>query len=79
MFAGEKAIVRIEGSVQQILTVEFLEHHSLKQKRRGLRIAGVRGMKALKAFHCSGIVQVVEVLEGFAHQRVTVQGIGAHR
>jgi len=58
MFAGEKAIVRIEGSVQQILTVEFLEHHSLKQKRRGLRIAGVRGMKALKAFHCSGIVQL---------------------
>jgi len=33
-------------------------------------------VKTLEPLDGAGIVQVVEVIEGFAHQRVAVEGIG---
>ena len=61
--AGQEAVVGVEGGVQQIEPVEFLKDHGVEQQRGGLRIAGMRRMKALKALDRARIVQVVEVLD----------------
>jgi hypothetical protein len=76
--AGKKAVVGVEGSVQQVQPVELLEDHGFQQERGGLRIAGVRGLDALETLDGPWIVQVVEVLEGLAHQRLAVHRIGVH-
>ena len=74
--AGEKAVVGVEGGVEQILPVELLEERGFKQVGGGLRIAGVLGMEALEAADGLGKVEVVEVMEGFAHLGIVVHGIG---
>lgn len=76
--AGQKPVSGVEGGVQQVLTVKFLEEHRIEQLRGGLRIARVRRVNALEALDGAGVVQVIEVLKGLAHQRVAVEGIGMH-
>src|ERR1035441_4673878 len=39
----------------------------------------MRLMEALETIHSSRVVQLVETVIGFTHQRVAVQGIGVHR
>src|ERR1035438_5830709 len=73
---GEKSVIGVEGSVQQVLPVKLLKYQRVQQQRSGLGIAWMRLMNALKSLHSAGIVQVVEVYVRLAHQRISVQRIG---
>ena len=74
--AGQKTVICVEGRVQQVQPVKLLKDHGIQQQRRGLRIARMRRMKALEALHRAGIIQIVKVLVGLAHQRIAIQRVG---
>ena len=76
MFAGEEAVVGIEGGVEEVLAVELLKDVGFEEERGGLRIAGMGLKDALKELDCAGIIEVVEVLEGLPDQGIAIEGIG---
>ena len=65
--AGEKAVVGVEGGVEQVLLVKLPEEDGFKQVCRGLRIAGMFAMKALEAVDRGWEIQVVEALVSLAY------------
>jgi len=76
--AGEEAVVGIEGRVEEVEPVEFLEDLSIEQKDGRLGIAGVLPVEALQAIDSAGKVEIVEVLRCFADEGVSIEWVGMH-
>jgi hypothetical protein len=76
--AGEKAVVGVKGSVEQVLAVKLLKDQRIEEIGRGLRIAGMGRVKLLEALHRGGIIEVVEALIRRAHLGIEVHGVGVH-
>ena len=54
MASREKPVVGVEGCVQQILPVKFLENHRLEQQHSPLRIARMSRVKPLNRSIATG-------------------------
>ena len=77
--AGQKAVVGVEGRVEQIEPVEFLKNHRIEQQGRCLRVARMLRVELLEPLHSAGEVEIVEAIGGFAYERVVVQRVGVNR
>jgi hypothetical protein len=73
---GEKAVVRVVGGVEEVLTVELAEDDGQKNVADCDGALGVGALDGLEAGKGNVVVEVVEVLEGVADRWGEIDGIG---
>ena len=76
MATGEEAVVGVVGGVEQVLAVELLKDEGVEQHDRGLRVAGVGLVVAVKAGDGARVILDVKVVVGLAHGGVVIHGVG---
>lgn len=72
---GQKAVMRVERRVQQVLVVELAEGRGQQNVIHRHRVLRMRIQNLLEARHRAVIVQVVKVLERVTNGRVKIQGV----
>ena len=73
---GEKAVVSVVGGVEEVLVVELAKDEDLEHVRAGEGIVGVGAIDGLEAGEGAVVVEVIEVVVGFADLGKEVDGIG---
>ena len=78
MLAGQKSIVGVKGSIQQIEAEEFSEKIRVEQVCGCDGVFRVLAADRLKTRDRTGVIHDIETIESFAHLRVAVQRIRVH-